>query len=528
MGEKIGYPFLIGILLCGVLVSTGVLTATAMVDETTPAQARRADLILIDGLKTFRALERPAVPFLHDKHTQAVAKQGRDCRACHEMAAAKLILKFKRLEDTDRRTVMDIYHDQCIACHKESSGPDTATGPVTCGECHLKKGATLPNRRPMALDKSLHYRHVKANDNKCEKCHHQFDAQTKKLFYAQGKEGACLYCHGARSEENRISNRAASHQACVVCHQELRSMHKNAGPVQCAGCHDPRHQALIEKLTDVPRMKRGQPSRVLIKTVASKDNRVPATNRMSPVPFDHQAHEGYNESCRVCHHASLTLCAACHGILGNDDGGQVSLVQAMHQRDAQASCVGCHRRQQAKPACAGCHSSIPQGKSLASQAACQTCHISTKAVNPAPAETTEIQTVAERLLASRRSVTEPMALDRIPDTVVIKSLVNYFEAVVMPHRRIVLKLTQALKGSQLAQYFHAEATTLCQGCHHNSPATDKPPQCASCHGRTSEGLNLMRPGLLAAYHQQCIKCHDQMGLEKPASRECTSCHAKRK
>ena len=93
--------------------------------------------------------------------------------------------------------------------------------------------------------------------------------------------------------------------------------------------------------------------------------------------------------------------------------------------------------------------------------------------------------------------------------------------------RIVLKLAESLRGNKLAEYFHADSTTLCQGCHHNSPASTKPPQCASCHGKTSEALNLTRPGLMAAYHQQCIQCHDKMGLEKPASRDCTACHAKR-
>ena len=32
------------------------------------------------------------------------------------------------------------------------------------------------------------------------------------------------------------------------------------------------------------------------------------------------------------------------------------------------------------------------------------------------------------------------------------------------------------------------------------------------------------PGLKAAYHQQCMGCHREMGLEKPAATECAACH----
>ncbi|MFO7708505.1 MAG: hypothetical protein R6V84_10065, partial [Desulfobacterales bacterium] len=45
--------------------------------------APRADIIRIDGLKQFGSLERPAVVFLHEKHTQALAPKNKDCAACH-------------------------------------------------------------------------------------------------------------------------------------------------------------------------------------------------------------------------------------------------------------------------------------------------------------------------------------------------------------------------------------------------------------------------------------------------------------
>jgi mono/diheme cytochrome c family protein len=33
---------------------------------------------------------------------------------------------------------------------------------------------------------------------------------------------------------------------------------------------------------------------------------------------------------------------------------------------------------------------------------------------------------------------------------------------------------------------------------------------------------------MAAFHQQCIGCHQSMGLEKPAATACADCHKERK
>jgi nitrate/TMAO reductase-like tetraheme cytochrome c subunit len=134
-------------------------------------------------------------------------------------------------------------------------------------------------------------------------------------------------------------------------------------------------QAMIEKLADIPRMERGQPDALLVKLYADEQRPDNPSVRMNAVPFDHKAHEGYNDSCRVCHHAELTACASCHTIEGATEGKQVKLAQAMHQRNADASCVGCHNQEKEKPTCAGCHSSIPQSRSLAAEDSCKSCHL---------------------------------------------------------------------------------------------------------------------------------------------------------
>jgi hypothetical protein len=132
--------------------------------------------------------------FFHSRHTEALAKINRDCSACH-MADEKgrLSPKFKRLTDTDRQAVTDTYHINCIACHRELAAPNQKSGPQTCGGCHQENPAVASTWKDIPFDKSLHYRHVKANAEKCESCHHAYDKQAKRLVYAKGQEGRlCL------------------------------------------------------------------------------------------------------------------------------------------------------------------------------------------------------------------------------------------------------------------------------------------------------------------------------------------------
>jgi hypothetical protein len=528
--------------MTGILLLAFLPAALVVAEKVTSSPQGRVDLIVIDVLSTHGPLERPPVGFYHDKHTEALAKQNKDCLTCHELVKDRLQPAFGRTAEMPRETVMETFHDRCIGCHKESGTTAGETrGPITCGACHVKEDVPQiddTNWSPIDLDKSLHYRHVMAAEKKCELCHHQYNEQTKKLVYEKGREGACLYCHKEQDEDNRISNRSASHLACVGCHRQKAAAELKAGPVQCAGCHDPQKQASIEKLKDIPRPDRNQPDMVLVKAVASVNQGNPVAGEdpagrvavMGAVAFDHKAHEGYNATCKGCHHAELKPCAQCHTLQGDKDGGQVKLAQAMHQQDAGMSCIGCHNSQKEQAQCIGCHHSIPQARTLTSPEACQTCHSGPSLDITGTMAPDQSAAMAAELLAARQPVRDTVApadIDQIPETVTIGYLVDTYEAVKLPHRRMVLALAQVNQDSDLAAHFHRDPLTLCQGCHHNSPASLKPPQCGSCHGRTSEALNLTRPGLLAAYHQQCLECHNKMGIEKPASRECTACHAKR-
>ncbi|MBI5063774.1 MAG: cytochrome C [Desulfatitalea sp.] len=494
-----------------------------------PLEQARADLIVIDRLKAFGPLERPPVVFAHDRHTAAVTKQNKDCLACHQMDPARNVLstQYRHLGELDRQSLTDLYHERCIGCHQELRYQNAAAGPVSCGDCHAQDAKVVSIRDPMGLDRSLHFRHVKANEKKCERCHHAYDPAVKKLFYAKGKESACLYCHKQQSEENRISNRLASHQACINCHRDLLLQKKTAGPMECGGCHDPQQRAKIEPVSDIPRVERNQPDATLVKTQAPETPEPTPPARMPRVAFNHKAHELVASQCRTCHHAAMTSCAGCHTLAGHPDGQRVKLAQAMHWPDSGISCVGCHAQRQTERECVGCHGAIPAALSWGSQTACKICHLAP--ATPMPAQLTEedAKLLAAELVNSRHTEQPPLAWEEIPEIVTISHLKDQYEAAPMPHRQIVRKLVEQIQDNRLAATFHGAPLTVCQGCHHNTPASLKPPQCRSCHGRTSDALNLNRPGLMAAYHEQCIQCHERMGLAKPASRDCAACHAKR-
>ena len=482
----------------------------------------RADIIVIDAMKSFGRLDRPPVVYRHDKHTEVLQKQGKDCSICHlKDDKQRLSPKYMRLEDLDRDASMRVYHDNCIACHTETLTTGEKGGPVTCGGCHVKSPQVVSSWQAIGMDKSLHYRHSKAQDKKCGQCHHEYDEKAQKLVYVEGKESSCRYCHKEQTEEKRISFRLASHQSCIACHQETLAKKKESGPINCSGCHDPEKQLEIATVENVPRMKRNQPDVIFVKTGAKSALTPEGALRTKAVPFNHKAHEGYSDDCRSCHHASLTSCVECHTVNGTKEGDFVNLEQAMHQLRTDASCIGCHTKQQADKSCAGCHAFIEKGLKK-DTSTCLTCHMEGAPSGADISGKPEEAELATMLLNSREPVTGTLPVDDIPDKVIINKLEEKYQPVEMPHRQIVQALVKGIGDSKLAAYYHADPGTICQGCHHNSPIAKKPPQCGSCHGKPFDEKKPHTPGLLGAYHIQCMGCHAEMGIEKPVG--CTECH----
>lgn len=487
----------------------------------------RPDVITFDTLEILGKLEKPRVVFLHDLHTDALEKKDKDCTVCHLSENGRLSPKFMRLKDVSRAEITQIFCDNCKKCHAELIAAGDKAGPTQCDDCHQERPFIKSSRVASGLDKSLHYRHVLANQNECDRCHHEYDPKKKQLVYTKGKEGTCRYCHKNKTEqldsEKRISMRLAFHYACIDCHLKNKANNVVAGPVICRGCHDLEQQKKIKKIAKVPRMKMKQPDVVLIKTGDIKGLKT----QMYRVPFGHKAHERYNDTCRVCHHADLKSCDGCHTLSGSKEGKYVNLKNAMHQSGTQQSCMGCHEANQRSRDCAGCHSFLGQDRQP-DQISCMKCHLA-----PPPKSTGVLYQAGEAKLARmlpaiwRKTFGTRQKID-VPKKVVIKELEDRYQPVEFPHRQILKTMKKKLADSKLADYFHPLEETLCQGCHHNSPASGTPPKCSSCHGEPFNPKNLMMPGLKAAYHRQCMGCHDQMGIAKPAKLDCIACHPEKK
>ena len=480
-----------------------------------PRHVARADVIAIDTLAQHGQLERPPATFLHDRHARALQKQGKDCGTCHKIdSKGYYSRKFLHLEDMDRQALQDLFHTECVACHRETGAAGLKTGPMAdsdCGVCHQRRPLVMSSWTLIQFDKSLHYRHAKASGKKCDQCHHVYDDSSKELVYRKGEERSCRDCHGEESEENRESLELVAHKQCISCHLKLKAENRSSGPFACEGCHDKQKQMGYTMLEDVPRLDSGQPDVAFLRPVDVKGS------HMQTVPFNHAFHEEMNDTCRVCHHDSLKACKECHTLSGDEKGEGVTLAQAMHATASEHSCLGCHNKKKAEKGCDGCHSLMKQEEMK--ETGCSICH-----AGPLP---------DDPVLAGPKPDTLPTKAfgkltweDKdVPTEIKIGVVEKEYEPSKFPHRKIISALMKKITGSRLARYFHGNEDTACKSCHHHNPAGKKPIACSSCHSRTDEGASPGMPDLKSAYHLQCIGCHNAMGL--PNLSDCEACHKKK-
>jgi hypothetical protein len=492
---------------CAVLIWILIIVVWATVSPAATGQSGVRSIapatVVMSFPEALGAMERPAVEFDHAAHTTALAAEG--CETCHRVDETGLSPKLTAtLELTDRERLIDAYHDACMSCHTQRAEAALKSGPVTCGECHVRRPQGVSERAAMAFDYSLHARHAQAYPEKCETCHHDYDEEQQKLVYLKGTEEACRSCHGPVDVEKTPSLANAAHQDCVGCHLELAQNEKEAGPVLCVGCHDAAQQDAIEQLEEVPRLVRGQPDTVWITADEA---------RSQAVAFNHLAHEPLTGSCSTCHHQTLKACTECHTLAGSEEGAGVTMEQSYHARSSEHSCVGCHASTTSDTSCSGCHRALGQA---ANERACAVCHSGPRpGFNP---DEIPPPTPTEARLAAL-----PAPSDDFPENIEIAGIADLYEPSKFPHAKIVAKLDAAVRESSLAGRFHGSTDTLCAGCHHQSPAGTRPPPCRACHGDSGEAT-IDKPALKVAYHRQCVGCHIEMGLEKQG---CTDCHAAR-
>jgi len=454
---------------------------------------------------------------MHDKHTDAVSKMNETCQTCHPAdEKGRLSLKYMRHENPDIETLMEIYHDNCISCHQDAAAQGKESGPVLCGECHKEK-SVISAVFPIRFDKSLHQRHINAENGKCETCHHQYDEKKKELFYIEKQENQCFECHQPEASQLEMCTKAVvykdyglyksrAHSGCIECHQKNAEESRDSGPVKCAGCHNLENQSAFKKAAAVNRLNRNQPDIAVIHADESQLE----LSKMKSVIFNHELHEGNTENCSSCHLAGLNKCSSCHLVTG----GAVKLEKAMHS-ESRISCIGCHNSQKAKMECSGCHIFISGAE--ASDKTCAICH-NGRVVK-------DVNQIGKVRYAEARLEPTSFSNNEVPETVIINHLMEKYEPAILPHKKIIDVLRKNISSSELAKRFHQKEDMLCLGCHHNSPAGLSPALCSSCHNKASLERTEDKPGILGAYHQLCIGCHEEMKLNHLTG--CTACHAKR-
>jgi len=505
-----------------------------------PGLVQAADVVHIDAIAQFRALEQAKPAFQHDRHTTALAGLGKDCSTCHLPTKDKkgndiMSTKFMRLEDKDANSLKQLYHDNCISCHtalvKDPKVAKAGPREKDCKSCHVGDSRHVSARQPFVYGATWHDKHVQSplikaanSPRNCgvDGCHHNA---------APDKEDSCRVCHlsgqGVRPWYNEVG-----HTYCIGCHQQLAEKAKTA-PVTCAGCHSAEALAAQAVSKGVPRLMRGQPDATIMFPVSGSSDGATPSAAMAPVLFDHKLHEEAVPGCRGCHHVRISTCGSCHTVEGGTQAGyNVNLDRAMHAEDTTLSCVGCHVDRLNAPECAGCHGFI---KPVRSKEYCAVCHtgavgLDEKAFSAGIAgklPLIERKKLGEATRDAKRYAGDP-DMSQVPDVVTIGILKDQYEATEFNHKAHMEYMLAAVEGDNLASAFHTEPAMLCAGCHHFSPPSMTPPKCVSCHGTTVDPKFPARPALKAAYHLQCMGCHERMDVEPVAKTDCTGCHAQPK
>ncbi len=283
----------------------------------------------------------------------------------------------------------------------------------------------------------------------------------------------------------------------------------------------------------------GAPSAMVIFPVTEKPDASGAG--MRPAVFNHLVHEQKVADCESCHHTGdMVSCTSCHTVEGKEDGNFITLERAMHAENiaprgdgatTPSSCVSCHVANLERQECAGCHSLIPTPPRT--EEYCATCHDVSAYMTQdqfeqgirgeLSAEENE-DLAAETVWNRKHDAEKPVSSLKIPYKVLIDGLSDQYEGNLFVHARHYSSLLKRIGDDKLAAAFHTDPYTLCAACHHNSPPSPTPPKCVSCHSPTIDPENPERPALKAAYHLQCMTCHEAMDVPRPQNTSCTTCH----
>jgi len=537
------------LLVSSSLAQGGVPCLAAQADNATTAGCI---VLTLDGVDS---LKRPVIQFNHEKHVTELGEN--NCRTCHaDNQDGGLIFTFpKNPPETDNEEdLMNAWHNACITCHTERDQEAKKTGPLTCGQCHIRESehsaaehvpilpsyyeplrdshhgeclnchsepalkaqdapvldwkqfqvlrGTAPESQisPSGFDYQRHALHSKTLEEDCGLCHY-LAPQKQQALKKEDREPECRDWLLDPDPEGTWREEDYAHARCVNCHfKRTEAGEEKTGPLQCSTCHA-QSQRTPEQMKDIPRSDCQQDAKILIR---AKDSMV-----MEAVPFNHAAHQQRTNSCQECHHKNISSCDECHTVNGDEKAEFVTLAQAFHRESSSRSCVGCHETQKQKPECAGCHQQLPSSITADS---CATCHNGNLSA-----------------LEHKRETKHPKDLiaPDVKETWQIEKLGETYKKVQFNHLAITQALADVSNASPLASYFHTDDMALCAGCHHYSPLEpEKPmPACITCHDKNVTTAS-RRPDLMGAYHQQCLGCHRQTAApEEKMPQTCDGCHA---
>ncbi|MFC1814284.1 cytochrome c3 family protein [Thermodesulfobacteriota bacterium] len=127
------------------LVMMGFFVSLTAINRT---NAQEAELIL-ESTDVFVKKQRPAVVFNHEKHMDVYS----DCMECHHIyeynngdkenvweGDEQSCSECHKLKIEDKKMpLMKAFHENCTGCHRKLVKENEKAGPVTCGECHIRK-----------------------------------------------------------------------------------------------------------------------------------------------------------------------------------------------------------------------------------------------------------------------------------------------------------------------------------------------------------------------------------------------------
>ena len=204
------------------------------------------------------------------------------------------------------------------------------------------------------------------------------------------------------------------------------------------------------------------------------------------VTWNHQLHARMKQyNCQVCHQTEpkgftkARPCSDCHKRFGDAQKAVTAhheAPQGANKEEAakegapamiafHSKCIGCHRAAKAGPV------------------GCRECH-------------------AADNIGKKQDIKDLTAEDG-PKVAVLNHLQEKYPAIAFKHEE------------------HVDYANGCTDCHHHSFGVEAVPSCRSCHKTKGTPKGHKRLGLMDAYHQQCIDCHNK---NESGPTTCDACH----